>query len=191
VAIRSGTPSAASRFDQVNLSDETRDLFRRGLFVEPAPEVSRVVFICTPQRGSFVAGRNIIANLTRKLLVLPFALTGVAADVARNRDAVVAGAFVPSAVDNMSPRHPFVRAMQDIPVAPSIKAHSIIAVEGDGPVEQGNDGVVEYTSAHIDGVESELIVKSGHSTQGNPYTIQEVRRILQLHAGLPGDGGWW
>jgi hypothetical protein len=121
------------------------------LFVEPAPEVFRVVFICTPQRGSFVAGRNIIANLTRKRLVLPFALTGVAADVARNRDSVVVGAFAPSAVDNMSPRHPFVRAMQDIPVAPSIKAHSIIAVDGDGPVEQGNDGVVEYTSAHIDG----------------------------------------
>ncbi|MGH7896286.1 MAG: esterase/lipase family protein, partial [Candidatus Binatia bacterium] len=65
--------NAVSRkpFDQVQLSDETRDLLRRGLFVEPVPEVSRVVFICTPQRGSFVAGRNIIANLTRKLLVLP------------------------------------------------------------------------------------------------------------------------
>jgi len=183
--------NAVSRkpFDQVQLSDETRDLLRRGMFVEPVPEVSRVVFVCTPQRGSFVAGRNIIANLTRRLLVLPSALTGVAADVARNRDAAVAGAFVPSAVDNMSPRHPFIRALQEIPVAPSVKAHSIIAVEGDGPVEQGNDGVVEYSSAHIDAVESELIVKSSHSTQGNPHTIQEVRRILRLHLGLePGAG---
>ena len=176
-------------FDQMQLSDATRDLLRRGMFVEPVPEVSRVVFICTPQRGSFVAGRNIIANLTRRLMILPFALTGVAADIARNRDAVVGGAFVPSAVDNMSPRHPFIRALQEIPVAPSIKAHSIIAVEGDGPVEQGDDGVVEYSSAHIDGVESELIVKSSHSTQGNPHTIQEVRRILRLHVGMePGAG---
>jgi len=45
--------------------------------------------------------------------------------------------------------------------------------------------VVEYTSAHIEPVESELIVKSGHSTQGNPRTIEEVRRILRLHVGLP------
>jgi pimeloyl-ACP methyl ester carboxylesterase len=42
--------NAVSRkpLDQLRLSDETRDLFRRGLFVEPLPEVSRVVFISTP-----------------------------------------------------------------------------------------------------------------------------------------------
>ena len=85
----------------------------------------------------------------------------------------------------MSPRHHFIRALQEIPVAPSITAHSIIAVQGEGPIQQGNDGVVAYASAHIDGVESELVVQpSGHSTQGNPRTIEEVRRILRLHAGL-------
>ena len=40
------------------------------------------------------------------------------------------------------------------------------------------------SSAHIDGVESELVVRSSHSTQGKPQTIEEVRRILLLHAGL-------
>jgi hypothetical protein len=41
---------------------------------------------------------------------------------------------------------------------------------------------VEYKSAHIDGVESELVIEhSGHSTQGNPLTVREVRRILLLH----------
>ena len=57
--------------DELELSDKTRDLLRRGLFVKPLPEVSRVVFICTPQRGSFVAGRNIIRNLVRMLVSLP------------------------------------------------------------------------------------------------------------------------
>ena len=33
---------------ELRLSDETRDLLKRGLFVEPVPEVSRVVFVCTP-----------------------------------------------------------------------------------------------------------------------------------------------
>jgi hypothetical protein len=172
--------------DQLHLSDQTRDLLRRGMFVEPLPEVSRMVFICTPHRGSFVAGRNIIANVVRKLVSLPFALTGVAADIARNTDAFPIGVnpVLPSAVDNMSPRHHFIRALQEIPIAPSITVNSIIAVEGDGPVEQGNDGVVEYSSAHIEPVESELVVKSSHSTQGNPHTIEEVRRILRLHVGL-------
>lgn len=178
--------SAASRkpLEELTLTDATRDLLRRGLFVEPLPAVSRVVFIATPHRGSFVAGRQIIANLVRRLLTLPFALTGVVAELARNPDAgaTPGGIVVPSAVDNMSPRHHFIRALQTIPLAPSIKAHSIIPVEGDGPIESGDDGVVRYSSAHIEGVESELVVRSSHSTQGRPETIEEVRRILREHA---------
>ena len=176
--------NAASKkpFDEMVLSDKTRDLLRRGMFVEPVPEVSRVVFICTPHRGSFVAGRSIIANVTRKMLSLPFALTGVTADLARNPG--TASMVIPSAVDNMSPRHHFIHALREIPVAPSVTVNSIIAVEGDGPVEQGNDGVVGYSAAHIDPVESELVVKSSQSTQGNPHTVEEVRRVLLLHAGV-------
>jgi hypothetical protein len=177
--------NAASRvpLDEMTLSDETRSLLRRGLFVEPIAEVSRVVFICTPHRGSFVAGRNVIANVTRRLLSLPFALTGIAAELARNPGTGM-GLVVPSAVDNMSPRHHFIRALQEIPVAPSITVNSIVAVNGDGPVEDGDDGVVKYSSAHLTGVESELVVRSDHSTQGNPHTIEEVRRVLRLHVGL-------
>ena len=175
--------ASSKPLEEMRLTDENRDLLRRGLFLEPSPEVARVVFIATPHRGSFVAGRQIIANITRRLLSLPLALTGLNADLARNPGAP-RSPFVPSAVDNMSPRHHFIRALQGIPVAPSVKAHSIIAVEGEGPVEAGNDGVVEYSSAHVDGVESELVVRSSHSTQGRPETIEEVRRILRLHVGF-------
>ena len=179
--------NAASRkpLAELTLSDETRDGFQRAMFVEPSPSVSRVVFIATPHRGSFVAGRQIIANAVRWLLTLPFALTGVAADIARNPDAPTStSTLVPSAVDNMSPRHHFIKALQEIPVAPTVKVHSIVAVIGNGPVENGDDGVVQYSSAHIEGVESELIVRSEHSTQGRPETIEEVRRILRAHAGV-------
>jgi hypothetical protein len=188
--------NAVSRkpLDQLRLSDSTRELFRRGLFVEPLPEVARVVFISTPQRGSFVAGYRVIANLARWLTTLPFQLTGVSADLARNPDAA-RSPFIPTATDNMSPGHPFISGLQEVPVAPSIKAHSIISVEakywsdGSFNAEQGNDGVVMYSSAHIDGVESEFVVRSPHSCQDNPHTIEEVRRILRLHVGLEtGDG---
>jgi hypothetical protein len=131
-----------------------------------------------------VAGKELIANLVRRLMDLPRTVTGLSADLARNANAAVSP-FLPTAVDNMSPRSPFIQGLQNIPVAPSVKVHSIIAVEGDGPVEEGDDGVVKYSSAHIEPVESELVVKSSHSTQGNPHTIEEVRRILRLHAGVP------
>ena len=74
--------------------------------------------------------------------------------------------------------------LQEIPVVPSVKVNSIIAVEGDGKAEEGDDGVVKYSAAHIEPVESELVVRSAHSVQGNPRAIEEVRRILRLHAGV-------
>jgi len=37
----------------------------------------------------------------------------------------------------------------------------------------------------VDGVESELVVRSAHSTQATPATIEEVRRILYLHLQEP------
>ena len=72
--------------------------------------------------------------------------------------------------------------MAATPIAPSAHADSIIAVAGNGPVEGSNDGVVEYSSSHLDGVDSEYIVRSTHSVQSNPYAIEEVRRILLVHA---------
>jgi pimeloyl-ACP methyl ester carboxylesterase len=182
--------NAVSRkpLDELRLSDETRELLRRGLFVDPLPEVSRVVFISTPHRGSFLAASRVVTNLLRRLTHLPSQLTRLSTDLARNLDAAKSP-FVPTAVDNMSPGHPFILGLQEIPVAPSIEAHSIISVKGTGPAEEGNDGVVEYTSAHIDGVESELVVRSPHSCQGNPHTMEEVRRILRLHVGLATSAG--
>jgi hypothetical protein len=183
--------NAVSRkpLDQLKLSDSTRELLRRGMFVEPLPEVARVVFISTPHRGSFVAGWRMVADLARRLTTLPFQLNQVSVDLARNLNATK-NRFVPTATDNMSPESPFIQGLQDIPVVPSIKDHSIISVEAkywsDGSFNavQGNDGVVAYSSAHIEPVESEMVVQSPHSCQGNPHTIEEVRRILRLHVGL-------
>jgi hypothetical protein len=59
-----------------------------------------------------------------------------------------------------------------------VVAHSIIAVDSDGPLKEGGDGVVKYVSAHIDKVASEKVVRSSHSVQGNPEAIQEIKRIL-------------
>jgi hypothetical protein len=46
--------------------------------------------------------------------------------------------------------------------------------------------VVRYTSAHVAYSASECIVRSGHSCQDKPATIEEVRRILLEH--IEGNG---
>ena len=86
----------------------------------------------------------------------------------------------------MSPNNRLLLTIADIPLAPGIKGHSIIAVQGNGDYHHGKDGLVAYESAHVDYVESEFIVRSFHSCQDKPPTIEEVRRILHEHlAGLP------
>jgi hypothetical protein len=86
-----------------------------------------------------------------------------------------------TSIDSMSPDNPALLALSEIPLAPGIKGHSIIAVKTDGDPIDGDDGVVKYQSAHVDYVESEMIVRSGHSCQDHPVVIEEVRRILLEH----------
>jgi pimeloyl-ACP methyl ester carboxylesterase len=170
--------------EQLKLSDKSRELLQESLFVEPLPFVRRVIFLCTPQRGSYQAGGRIVHWITR-FMKLPGDVLEVGTEALQgNADKlkIAANTKMPTSIDNMTPTNRFVQTLATIPVAPQVAAHSIIAVKGSGPLEQGNDGVVEYKSAHIDGVESELVVDSGHSAQGNPRTVEEVRRILLLQA---------
>jgi pimeloyl-ACP methyl ester carboxylesterase len=171
--------------DSLDMSRETRDLLRRALFVTPLPFVKRVMFLATPHHGSELsAGR--IARWVIGFIKAPLALAGVMADLTRNRDALVLAKAdtkprVPTSLDQMNPRNRFLQTLASIPIAPGVAANSIIAVKGDGPVEDGEDGIVAYRSAHIEGVESEAVVRSSHSLQDNPETVEEVRRILLLH----------
>jgi hypothetical protein len=88
---------------------------------------------------------------------------------------------LPTSLDGMSPKNPVLQTLAAIPVDPGVKAHSIIAINGDDVPPEGDDGVVEYRSAHLEGVASEFIVRSEHSCQQHPLTIEEVRRILLEH----------
>jgi hypothetical protein len=176
-------------FDDVvaDLDPETVELLEGALFFEPLPFVERVVFIATPHRGSFVA-RGLLGGLAAGMVRLPGNLVRGSIDMVTQSESVRLRremARMPSSVDNMRPDHPFTTTFSAIPVDEGVAAHSIIAVSGDGPPEEGNDGVVEYQSAHIDEAVSELVVRSGHSVQGHPRTILEVRRILLLHVDAP------
>ncbi|QCO16586.1 hypothetical protein D3869_14810 (plasmid) [Azospirillum brasilense] len=168
--------------DQLQVDQDTRDLLTNALFVKPVPSVKRLVFIATPHGGSYVAG-NRISHLVASLVRLPGRLLRVSSEIGRLGDAstTLAGQTGFGSVYAMTPGSLLVQTLARTPIATGVKAHSIIAVRGDGPVETGDDGVVEYKSAHIEGVESEYVVRSGHSTQSDPRTIEEVRRILLLH----------
>ncbi len=186
--VSSGTRFWDSRFpvpfEQADLSSETKDLLRRSLFVEPLPFVKQVIFIATPHRGSFLA-ENFLGKIARRLISVPATITKAGVELVKlNPTGAAETAWrMPTAIDNMDWSNPFLRTLASLPIAPGVHAHSIIAVKGEGPPEDGDDGVVKYTSAHIDGVESELVVRSAHSCQSDPRTIEEVRRVLYEELG--------
>jgi hypothetical protein len=166
--------------EQLNVSAETRDLLTRGLIIKPLPFVKEVIFIATPHHGSYQA-LGLLGELASWLVNLPGRFTKMSLDILTlQKQGALLSPFtgIPTSITNMNPNNRFIQSLSAIPLADGVVAHSIIAVEGDGPPEEGGDGVVKYSSAHIDGVASEKIVRSGHSTQGNPETIQEVKRIL-------------
>jgi pimeloyl-ACP methyl ester carboxylesterase len=168
-------------FEQVMLSEESRQLFRDVMFFQPAPTIERVVFIATPHRGSYRAG-GLARGLVRRLISLPGRLTQQLADRTTGQSLALFGiSRLPTSIDNMSPGHPFIRTLASLPIDPHVTAHSIVAVNGEGAPDGQTDGVVGYESAHVDGVASEVVVRSPHSCQGHPDTVKEVRRILHEH----------
>ncbi len=173
-----------SPLEEMKLSDQTRDLLQRSLFIESLPFVKRLVFIATPQHGSYVAG-SWGAHQLAKFVKLPgLLMSGITDLMTLKMDTLklkIQGKNLGS-VSAMEPGSPLMTVLPQTPLAPGVSGHSIIAVDGDGPLEELNDGVVAYKSAHLEGMESEFIVRSGHSCQSNTHTIQEVRRILLLHA---------
>jgi pimeloyl-ACP methyl ester carboxylesterase len=176
--------------DDLKLKPETKTLLKEAVFVHHLPFVETVIFISTPHGGSYQASLT-IASLFTRLVTLPLTIAGATADLLANAgDALKLGedrrTF--NSISGMSPGNPAIEALRAIPVAPGIHAHSIIPTLQDGPLDSRNDGVVEYQSAHIDGVDSELVIEhQGHSTQSNPLAVREVRRILieELARGTP------
>jgi pimeloyl-ACP methyl ester carboxylesterase len=171
--------------DQLKLDADTRALVQRSLFYTRLPFVERVIFMSTPHHGSYLSDYS-IAGWGSRLVKLPLQLTQLGVNIAKEgQDALVLQRLErpPTSLDNMRAGNPFLETLSKLPLDPHVHAHSIIPVKGTGPILGGVDGVVAYKSAHIEPVESELVVQpSGHSVQETPQAIREVRRILLEHA---------
>jgi pimeloyl-ACP methyl ester carboxylesterase len=172
-----------NRLDNLKLTERQQQFMREYAVYQPLPFVKRVVFISTPHRGSYLAN-SLARRLARAFLTLPSTLldhAGTFTGLAEKLDFPKELRGVPTSLDGMSPRNPFLAELASIPVAPGVKSHSIIPVKGNGDYHEGKDGVVAYQSAYLENVESELVVRGPHSCQGMPPTIEEVRRILHEH----------
>ncbi|BCU77289.1 alpha/beta hydrolase [Luteolibacter sp. LG18] len=170
--------------NQLNLSPEGRKMIENGLLYKPVTFPNRVVFMAVPHQGSPLAERVIFTWLSR-LVRLPKTLTVEMVDITlRNAGDILLPdpGHLPTAIDNLAPNDPSVLALQKTRLIPKLHLHSIIGDRGRGDTPNSSDGIVPYWSSHLDHVESEKIVPSGHSVPDNAEAADEVIRILRLHA---------
>ena len=146
--------------------------------------IKRVVFICTPHRGSDIASGG-IGKLGINLITLPARLATTMMDSMTGAELVqLTGSSkrLPNSIMGLKPSSPALPVINSVPI--SIPYHSIIGDRGRGDSPNSSDGVVAYWSSHLDGAKSECIVPGPHGSCELPQTIAELDRILRLHLGL-------
>ena len=160
----------------------------------PEPAIRRAIFLATPHRGSRLASR-LLGRIGSMLVRRGRAIEGLFASIRDRYGLDVLRPFFRgrsiTGIDNLKWDNPLLRASASAQTASGVPYHSIIGVlpgTSFGRPGRGTDGVVGFTSAHLDGAASELVVPHHHMLTRLPEVIAEVRRILLLHLAEVDDG---
>ena len=176
------------------LGETARNIFRqnskdslivRATTFQANPRIKRVVFICTPHRGSDMASGG-LGKFAISIINLPGQLTTIMKDALSGADLVqLTGSSkrLPNSVWGLKPSNPGFPVLNEAPI--SVPYHSIIGDRGKDHCPNCTDGVVAYWSSHLDGAKSECIVPGPHGSCELPQTIAELDRILRLNLRLP------
>jgi hypothetical protein len=138
-----------------------------------------------------------LARLADKIVSVPKSLVRVKNEVAREDPKIILASthgHIPTSVDMLEPGSPALELLAAQPRPAGVHYHSIIGflpsceswLNAITPVsrhgKEQSDGVVAYSSAHLDGVDSELVVPADHMhVHDHALAILEVRRILLEH----------
>jgi pimeloyl-ACP methyl ester carboxylesterase len=163
---------------------EDRNKLVGTLFFRPNQSVRRVVTIGTPHRGSEFAN-DYTRWLARKFIKLPTMAISTGNRLASENPRLFKHTqllTVANAIDSLAPESPIFPVMMRAKRSPGVKYHNIIGVLDNSFTSGRGDGVVDYASATMNDVESELVVDAPHTTiHMIGKTIFEVRRILLEH----------
>ncbi len=180
-----------------SLAEDELDAVETFAVLPSLPFVNRVVFMAVPHRGSDMAKWS-IARFGSRLVNLPKNLREKLPLFARvfeklNKEKYEEleklhrergdeeGSHSVSGLYDLDPDSIFIQALADSPMKKGLVYHSIIGDQERADHPGGTDGVVPYSSSHLDNAVSEVIVHSGHSIHRSPAAMQELLRILRLH----------
>jgi triacylglycerol esterase/lipase EstA (alpha/beta hydrolase family) len=161
-----------------NASDS---LVVRATTFQANPRIKRVVFICTPHRGSQMASSG-LGRFGTSLIALPLNIASAMTDALTSAELVKltgSGKRLPNSISGLKPSNPALPVVNEARI--TVPYHSIIGDRGKDHCPDCTDGVVPYSSSHLDGAQSEVIVPGPHGACELPQTIAELDRLLRLH----------
>jgi len=174
--------------EDLRATPEEKTRLAKSFYFHPNPSVKRVVTLGTPHRGSTFAndytrelGRQII-KLPEMMLELGNKLVLTNPGFFANKDLLT----MTTSIDSLAPDCPIFPIMIGAPHAPWVAYHNIVGVVPRktflGRVSEEGDGVVGFSSAHLDNAASEIVVTADHlEVHRHALSILEVRRILLEH----------
>jgi pimeloyl-ACP methyl ester carboxylesterase len=165
-------------------NNSSDSLIVRALTYRANPRIHRVVFVCTPHRGSNMASGG-LGGLGISLIRLPFQLLSTMEESLTSGELVqLTGSAkrFPNSIWGLKPTNPSFPVVNEPKM--TVPYHSIIGDRGKGDCPNCSDGVVPYWSSHLDGAKSETIVPGPHGSAELPQTIAELDRILRLNLGI-------
>lgn len=169
--------------EKLTVSKGTLARLKDTLRFKKQPYIKRLIFITVPHRGSQMADKGIVQRMTG-LIRLPADSMVLAKEIMTgNIDTLTPqmrdwGMFGFLSIGTLSPKHPYLKALNSQPIP--VPHHSIIGRLGNGPLEKSSDGVVPYTSAHLE-TGTEYVVPYHHGCVEKPEVIAEVTRRLRQH----------
>ena len=175
-------------FPEVKASNEARHDLQETFFFRPNPSVRRVITIATPFRGSPVANST-IRWLGSKLIKLPQMVVNDRQQLRQDNPDIFRKPSildVETSIDSLASDSPILPVMLEARRGPWVKYHNIVGRIPDkgliGKVVGGSDGAVSFDSAHLEHVDSEIVVNADHlAINRHPLTVLEVHRILLEH----------
>lgn len=163
-------------------------MFKSRLTIQSVPNFDRAIFISAPHRGTAFADRW-FTLAARRIIKLPGAFLGALADSIDDRDLNaknflkdVGHGLIQNGPSDLSHSSNFTKLTENVMPKKDMIYHSIMGnITNSTDPNVMTDGIVPYTSSHLDGAVSEKIIKGGHSIQETPEAVLELRRILRLH----------
>ncbi len=177
--------AAKQPFNTIVTDPATRADLAAAFFFRPSSDISRVIYIATPHRGSSDATR-LVGRISSALIQERPDWAPRHAQLVRDnpcafREELRRG--IPNSVDLLEPGSLILQATDRLPYRQGVALHTILGDDRWSPGQGPSDGVVPVSSSRLGGGQSELVVDAKHTyVQRDPDSVREVMCILMRHA---------